>query len=119
MDVTDVRAGLSACASADRSTAGSRLVHTRRAGGGQCWSMDRDRVAALTFFAGIPEAEIDVVAGRGTARAFAPGEVVTSERDFGHCLYVVEEGSADVTLDGEAVASVGAGAVIGEVAVLL
>ncbi len=41
-----------------------------------------------------------------------------SEGDFGYCLFVVEEGSADVVAHGEKVAEVGSGDIVGEVAVL-
>jgi CRP-like cAMP-binding protein len=55
---------------------------------------------------GIPDEELDAVA------------TVASERDFGHCLFLIEDGSADISVDGTTVAQVGAGDVIGEVAVV-
>ena len=41
-----------------------------------------------------------------------------SEGDFGHSLFLVESGSADVFVHGEKVREVGPGDVLGEVAVL-
>ena len=41
-----------------------------------------------------------------------------SEGDFGHCLFFVEDGTAEVLAHGERVGSVGPGDVVGEVAVL-
>ena len=41
-----------------------------------------------------------------------------SEGDFGHSLFLVESGSADVLVEGEKVGKVGPGEVLGEVAVL-
>jgi CRP-like cAMP-binding protein len=68
--------------------------------------------------AGIPDDELDVVASAASEREFATGETLISEGDFGHCLFLVEEGTADVSIDGTSVRRVGPGDVIGEVAVL-
>ena len=46
------------------------------------------------------------------------GEPLTTEGDFGHCLFLIESGTADVSIDGAAVRAVGPGDVVGEVAVL-
>jgi CRP-like cAMP-binding protein len=81
-------------------------------------TLDRRRVAALTFFAGVPDDEIDAVARVATPREFAAGDSITTQREFGHSLFFVEDGSADVTVDGARVGSVGPGDVVGEVAVL-
>ena len=80
--------------------------------------MDPGRIAAHAFMAGIPEEELDVVALAASEREFAAGETLMSEGDFGHCLFLVEDGSADVSVDGTSVGTVGTGQVIGEVAVL-
>jgi CRP-like cAMP-binding protein len=80
--------------------------------------MDHGRVAALTFFAGVPEEELDAVARAASVREFAVGEVLMTEREFGHSLFLVEAGSADVSIDGARVGVVGPGDVIGEIAVL-
>ena len=80
--------------------------------------MDRDRVAALRFFAGVPAEELDAIARVASEREFATGDVLTTEREFGHCLFLVEAGSADVSINGSQVGVVGPGDVVGEVAVL-
>ena len=68
--------------------------------------------------AGIPEDELGAVAAAASEREFAAGETVMSEGDFGHCLFLIEDGSADISVDGATVGQVGPGEVIGEVAVL-
>ena len=68
--------------------------------------------------AGIPQDELDALASAASEREFAAGETVMSKGDFGHCLFLVEEGSAEVLVDGARVGQVGPGEVIGEVAVL-
>ena len=89
---------------------------TDQAGAAQ--AVDHERLAALGFFDGVSDDEIDAVARVATVREFAAGESVTTERDFGHSLYFVEDGAADVSIAGERVGSVGPGDVVGERAVL-
>jgi CRP-like cAMP-binding protein len=67
---------------------------------------------------GIPVEELDAVAGVASEREFAEGDTLMAEGNFGHCLYLIEDGSADISVDGNTVAQVGAGEVIGEVAVV-
>jgi len=80
--------------------------------------MDRERVALHPFLAGIPDEELDAVASAASEREFATGETLISEGDFGHSLFLVEEGTADVSIDGTSIGRVGPGDLIGEVAVL-
>jgi CRP-like cAMP-binding protein len=44
--------------------------------------------------------------------------MVTAEGEFGHCLFAIEEGTADVLREGEKLRSLGPGDVVGEIAVL-
>lgn len=80
--------------------------------------MDRARVAANPFFAGLPERELDAVARAASELEFEAGQALTTEGEFGHTLFVIETGSAEVTTKGAYVDLVGPGAVVGEVAVL-
>jgi CRP-like cAMP-binding protein len=80
--------------------------------------VDPGRIAGHDFMAGIPQDQLDAVADAASERQFAAGETVMSEGDFGHCLFLVEEGSAEVWVDDTRVREIGPGDVIGEVAVL-
>jgi CRP-like cAMP-binding protein len=80
--------------------------------------VDRARLAANPFFAALPDGELDAVARVASEVHVAAGDALTSEGDFGHALFVVDEGSADVTRDGDRVGHVGPGDVVGEIAVL-
>jgi CRP-like cAMP-binding protein len=80
--------------------------------------MDRGRVAAHAFLAGIPDDEFDAVAGAASEREFAAGDTLMSKGDLGHCAFLIEEGSAEVSVDGTSIGQVGPGEVVGEVAVL-
>jgi CRP/FNR family transcriptional regulator, cyclic AMP receptor protein len=80
--------------------------------------VDRSRVAPISALSGCPDEELDAVARVASEREFADGETLMSEGDFGHSLFLVESGSADVLVHGEKVREVGPGEVVGEVAVL-
>ena len=80
--------------------------------------MDRSRIAPISALSGCPDEELDAVARVASEREFALGETLMSEGDFGHSLFLVESGSADVLVEGEKVGKVGPGEVLGEVAVL-
>src|SRR4051794_39052703 len=68
--------------------------------------VDRARIAALPFFAGLPEQELDAIAGAAGEVAFAAGESLTAEGQFGHGLYFIEEGTADVSTNGTKIGAV-------------
>jgi CRP-like cAMP-binding protein len=80
--------------------------------------VDRSRVAPISVLSGCPDEELDSVARVASEREFAAGETLMSEGDFGHSLFLVESGSADVLVEGNKVREVGPGEVLGEVAVL-
>jgi CRP-like cAMP-binding protein len=80
--------------------------------------MDRRRVADHAFLKGLTDAEVDAVARVASEREFAAGDTLMSQGDFGHCLFLIEDGMAEVSVHGSRVAVVGPGAVVGEAAVL-
>jgi CRP-like cAMP-binding protein len=80
--------------------------------------MDRQRLASHPFLAGIQEEELDAVASVASERDYSAGETLMSEGDFGHSMLLIEEGTADVSVDGTSVRTVGPGEVLGEVAIL-
>ena len=75
-------------------------------------------MAAIPVFDGLPEGELDVIANAASELEIGAGEAVTSEGEFGHALFAVETGTAEVSIDGATVGAVGPGDVIGEIAVL-
>ncbi len=80
--------------------------------------MDRARLLEIPFFAGAPDEELDTAAFVSSELEVSSGQPLTKEGDFGHCLFVIESGTAEVSIDGVRVHDVGPGDVIGEVAVL-
>src|SRR6476620_8084251 len=80
--------------------------------------VDRSRVAPMSVFSECSDQELDAIAAAASELEFDTGETLMSEGDFGHSLFLVESGSADVLEHGEKVREVGPGEVLGEVAVL-
>ena len=72
----------------------------------------------MSVFSECSDEELDAIARGASELAFDAGETLMSEGDFGHSLFLVESGSADVLEHGEKVREVGPGEVLGEVAVL-
>jgi CRP-like cAMP-binding protein len=77
-----------------------------------------ERLGAIPLFAGLSEEELEALASVAGELDVAEGDAVTVEGDFGHAVYAVESGTADVTADGVTISTVGPGDVVGEVAVL-
>jgi len=80
--------------------------------------VDRARLEAFPLFAGLTADELDALAGVASEVNAAEGQTLAAEGDFGHALYAIEGGTADVSRDGETVRTLGPGDVFGEVAVL-
>jgi CRP-like cAMP-binding protein len=80
--------------------------------------MDGGRLAAIAFFAGLAQHELDVVARAATELDFDVGSPLTTQGEFGHALFVIDSGTAEVSADGSRLGEVGPGDVVGEVAVL-
>ena len=80
--------------------------------------MDPSRIAAFPLFADLPESDLARLAEAAGEYGIEDGAKLTTEGEFGHCLFAVEEGTADVLADGQVVGSVGPGDVIGEIAVV-
>jgi CRP-like cAMP-binding protein len=80
--------------------------------------MDAERLAAVSLFATLPENELAAVAAVAGELEVPEGDRLTVEGEFGHCLYAIEAGTADVVSNGTAIGVLGPGDVVGEIAVL-
>lgn len=80
--------------------------------------MEIARVAAISLFTGLPESELAAIARVAFEHKVAAGDVLVAEGDFGHTLFAIESGSADILIGEKTVGHVSAGDVIGEIAVL-
>jgi CRP-like cAMP-binding protein len=80
--------------------------------------MERSRVAAIPFFADLPEDELAAVASVASEVEIASGQALAAEGRIGHSLFAIESGTADVVIGGATVRTIGAGDdVVGEMAV--
>lgn len=75
-------------------------------------------LAGVPLFAGLTEEEREAVAPWFEATSVSPGVVVAREGAAGYSFFVLVDGAAVVTLDGETVATCGPGDFFGEMAVL-
>jgi CRP/FNR family transcriptional regulator, cyclic AMP receptor protein len=77
------------------------------------------RLAAIRFFADLPQDELAAVASMASEENIPPGQLLASEGRVGYSLYAIESGTADVIINGATVATIGPGDVVGEMAVLI
>jgi CRP/FNR family transcriptional regulator, cyclic AMP receptor protein len=80
--------------------------------------MDAGRIAAIPLFSDLPEEDLARLAEVASELGLEDGDTLTTEGEFGHCLFAVETGTADVFADGRAIGAVGPGDVVGEIAVV-
>jgi CPA1 family monovalent cation:H+ antiporter len=80
--------------------------------------VETERLAKIPLFSGLDEKEMAAVAAVASELEIAEGDTLTVEGDFGHAVFAIEAGTADVHCDGAKVGAVGAGDVVGEIAVL-
>lgn len=78
------------------------------------------RLTAFPVYAALPDEEVAVLATIMQESEVDAGADVVVHGDFGYAMYGIEEGEADVLLDGEtAVAPLGAGDTFGEIGLLV
>jgi len=70
------------------------------------------------IFAPLPLATVELVATQLSKHQFGPGDVVMSEGDVGDCFHLIVDGTASVSVGGEARATLGIGEGVGEIALL-
>jgi CPA1 family monovalent cation:H+ antiporter len=80
--------------------------------------VDLARFQAIPLFGDLPRAELEQLAAVAHETEIEPGQPLAVEGDFGHCLFAIESGTADVVTGVETIRSVGPGDVVGEIAVL-
>jgi CRP/FNR family cyclic AMP-dependent transcriptional regulator len=73
---------------------------------------------AVPFFSELSKKDLAVVAQQTDEIDVDTGKVLAREGDFGDEFFVIESGTADVTVDGERIAELGPGDFFGEMALL-
>jgi CRP/FNR family cyclic AMP-dependent transcriptional regulator len=80
--------------------------------------MDPNRLTAIPIFSDLSDEEARRLATYATETSVAQGQILMKQGDYSTELIAIEEGTADVIRDGDKVASVGPGDLIGEMGLL-
>jgi len=80
--------------------------------------IDAARLRSLPLFGDLDEYDLSQVARWVVEVQAAPGEPLIEQGSMPYELFVIEEGTVDVVRDDEPLASLGAGDVVGEIALL-
>jgi CRP/FNR family cyclic AMP-dependent transcriptional regulator len=80
--------------------------------------MDPGRLTAIPLFSDLSESEAKRLAAFATETSVADGQILMKEGDYSTELIAIEEGTADVIQGGKTIASLGPGALIGEMGLL-
>jgi CRP-like cAMP-binding protein len=76
--------------------------------------MDPNRLKAIPIFSHLSDEEAKRLAAFATETSIAEGQILMKQGDYSVELIAIEEGSADVIRDGQKIASLGKGDLIGE-----
>jgi len=77
-----------------------------------------DVLKQVPLFAGLDDRELGQIAASMKERRFAAGDTVTEEGSGGAGFFIVEDGDADVSVDGQPRGPIGPGDYFGEIALL-
>src|SRR4029078_11993878 len=80
--------------------------------------MKTTRLAAIPLFAELAEADLATIAAAAVEVEAAEGETLAAQGDLGHAMLPIESVTVQVSANGRRLATLGAGEVFGEVAVL-
>jgi CPA1 family monovalent cation:H+ antiporter len=80
--------------------------------------VEPSRLAGIPLFAGLAETELATIAAAASEVEVAEGQLVATEGDFGHALYAIESGTAEVRSEGALLRTLGPGNPFGEIAVI-
>ncbi len=77
-----------------------------------------DHLSRVPLFSGMADKERRKLADRMSERTFRAGHAIAEQGQKGAWFFVIEEGSATVTIDGETVRTLGPGDSFGEIALI-
>ncbi len=80
--------------------------------------MDPNRLTAIPLFSHLSDEEAKRLAAFATETSIAEGQILMKQGDYSTELIAIEEGSADVIRDGQKIASLKEGDLIGEMGLL-
>jgi CRP-like cAMP-binding protein len=77
-----------------------------------------ENLSRVPLFAGVGRKELRQLANQMGERVFSEGDTVTEQGQTGVGFFVIEEGNATVSIDGEVVRTLGPGDWFGEIALI-
>ena len=77
-----------------------------------------DSLARVPLFAGLGGRDLKKLAGQMSDRTFSEGDTVATEGQSGVGFFLIEEGSATVSIGGETIRTLGPGDYFGEIALI-
>lgn len=77
-----------------------------------------DHLKRIPIFRGLSDDEYDVLAHAATWLDYEPGKVLMRQGELAHEMFIVVEGTLEVTRDDEHVAEIGPGGFAGEIALI-
>ncbi len=77
-----------------------------------------ENLAGVPLFAGLGKKDLKRLAGQMSERTFSEGEAIATEGQAGVGFFLIEDGSAQVSMDGEAIRTLGPGDHFGEIALI-
>ena len=80
--------------------------------------MDATQLKRIPLFQDVPDDDLRVVTTFATSEEVGEGKVVVKEGDFANQFMAIEEGTADVTKEGEKVGELTTGDIFGEIGLL-
>jgi CRP/FNR family transcriptional regulator, cyclic AMP receptor protein len=80
--------------------------------------VESSRLAGVPVFEGLPEAELEAIAAAASEVDVEDGETLATKGDFGHAMYVIESGTAEVRFSAKPPRLLRPGDVFGEVAAI-
>jgi CRP-like cAMP-binding protein len=81
--------------------------------------VDGESLRSVPALAGLSDAERAQVASHGDVLEVQPGALLCAEGEFGYSFFIVDEGKASVSIDGEEFGELAAGDVFGEIGLLV
>jgi CRP/FNR family transcriptional regulator, cyclic AMP receptor protein len=94
------------------------MSHSNPASFGYVGDIDSVQLKQIPLFSDASDEELKQVAAFAQSKVVPEGEVILQEGGFSRELLAIEEGTAEVTRDGEHVADLGPGDVFGEAGML-
>lgn len=80
--------------------------------------VEPERLAAIPLLADLDAADLAAVADAAHPLSVDAGDTLAIEGEFGHALFAIESGTAEVSSEGETRATLGPGDVFGEIAII-